>query len=247
MSSLSHISIVLVQTAYPENIGSVARVMKNMGLQELVLIKPAPYKIAEAYALAHKSKDILDNALVYNDLEEALSPFTLIVGTTQRVRGAHYPLYAPREIADEIKAIGNKKKIALVFGRESRGLTNEELRKCHIISTVSTAVDQPSINLAQAVMVFCYEIYQQTLDGGNSEPFEWDLAENREIQFMYQHLEKCLEAIKFYPRGDIENFIDRFRRVLGRVKLEKRDLKLFHKLYAEVERAMRETDKSGGE
>ena len=246
MTPLSHISIVLVQTGYPENIGSVARVMKNMGLHELVLINPVPYKIIEAYALAHKSKDILDNALVYNDLEEALSPFNFIVGTTKRVRGPHYPLYTPRDIADEIKTIGNDKKIALVFGRESRGLTNEELRNCHLISTVPTAVDQPAINLAQAVMIYCYEIYQQNLDGGDSELFEWDLAENREIQYMYQHLEKCLETIKFQPRGDIENFIDRFRRVLGRVKLEKRDLKLFHKLYAEVERSLRETDRRDG-
>ena len=195
MTPLSNISIVLVHTAYPENIGSVARVMKNMGLHELVLINPVPYKIIEAYALAHKSKDILDNALVYTDLEEALSPFTFIVGTTQRVRGPHYPLYTPRDIADEIKTIGNQKKIALVFGRESRGLTNEELRNCHIISTIPTAVDQPAINLAQAVMIFCYEIYQQTLAEGNSKLFEWNLAENREIQYMYKHLEKCLYEI----------------------------------------------------
>jgi TrmH family RNA methyltransferase len=247
MTPLSHISIVLVQTGYPENIGSVARVMKNMGLHDLVLINPVPYKRTEAYALAHKSKDILDNALVYSDLEEALSSFTFIVGTTQRVRVPRYPLYTPRDIAGEIKTIGTKKKIAIVFGRESRGLTNEELRNCHIVSTVPTAVDQPAINLAQAVMIYCYEIYQQTLAEGNSKNYEWDPAENSEIQYMYKHLIKCLEVIKFQPRGDIEDFIDRFRRVLGRVKLEKRDLKLFHKLYAEVERAMREADKSGGE
>jgi tRNA C32,U32 (ribose-2'-O)-methylase TrmJ len=96
-------------------------------------------------------------------------------------------------------------------------------------------------------MIYCYEIYQQTLAEGNSKNYEWDPAENSEIQYMYKHLIKCLEVIKFQPRGDIEDFIDRFRRVLGRVKLEKRDLKLFHKLYAEVERAMREADKSGGE
>ncbi len=247
MTPLSHISIVLVQTEYPENIGSVARVMKNMGLHELVLVNPVPYKRPEAYTLAHKSKDILDNALVYTDLEEALSSVTFIVGTTQRVRGTHYPFYTPRDIAGEIKTIGNKKKIALVFGRESTGLTNEQLRNCHMISTVPTAVDQPSINLAQAVVIFCYEIYQQTLDEGNSKLFQWDLAENREIQYMYQHLEKCLKAIKFHPRGDIKDFIDRFRRVLGRIKLEKRDLKLFHKLYAEVERALGGTDRRDGE
>jgi len=247
MTPLSLVSIVLVKSEYPENIGSVARAMKNMGMNELVLVNPVPYKRLEAYALAHKSKDILDNALVYPSLEEALSPFNFIVGTTQRVRCPRYPLYTPREIAGEINTIGSKKKCALVFGRESRGLTNEELRNCHMISTVPTAVDQPSINLAQTVMIYCYELYQQTFDEKNGELFKWDLAENRDIQYMYKHLEKCLHAANFHPRGDIQDFIDRFRRVLGRVKLEKRDLKLFHKLYAEVERAVGGTNRKGGE
>ena len=101
MAGLSNVSIVLVGTEFPENIGSVARVMNNMGLKELVLVNPVPYKRLEAYALAHKSEDIIDSALVYDDLREALDPFTFIVGTTQRVRGHHYPIYIPEEIAKE--------------------------------------------------------------------------------------------------------------------------------------------------
>jgi len=232
---------------FPENIGSVARGMKNMGLKELILINPVPYKRLETYALAHKSEDIIDNALVYDNLKEALSPFTFIVGTTQRVRGRHYPLYVPQEIAQEVKRIGSKKKIALVFGRESKGLTNEELRNCHMVSTIPTAVRQPAINLAQSVMIYCYELFQQILDEEKVEIFKWDLAENKEIQYMYQHLESCLHTINFYPKGDIKDFIDRFRRVLGRIKLERRDVKLFHKLFSEVERALREANKKGEE
>ena len=240
MSKLSNISIVLVGTEYPENIGSVARVMKNMGLKELILINPVSYKRLETYALAHKSEDIIDSAIVYDNLKEALSPFTFIVGTTQRVRGRHYPLYLPKEIAKEVRRIGGMQKIALVFGRESKGLSNEELRNCHMVSTIPIAVKQPAINLAQSVMIYCYELYQQIIDEKNIQIFKWDLAENREIRYMYQHLESCLHAMNFHPKGDIKDFIDRFGRVLGRVKLERRDVKLFHKLFSEVERALRE-------
>lgn len=244
MSKLSNISIVLVGTEYPENIGSVARGMKNMGLKEMILINPVSYKRLEAYALAHRSKEIIDYALVYDDLKEALNPFAFIVGTTQRMRGRHYPLYTPKEIAKEVRRIGSKKKIAFVFGRESKGLTNQELRSCHMVSTIPTALKQPAINVAQAVMIYCYELYQHILDEENINIFKWDLAKNREIQYMYQHLELCLYAIKFHPRGDIKDFIDRFRRVLGRIRLERRDVKLFHKLFAEIERTIREFSKN---
>lgn len=234
----SDISIVLVGTKFPENIGSVARGMKNMGMDKLILINPVPYKKLEAYALAHQSKDIIDKALVYDNLHEALEPFHFTVGTTQRIRGRRYPLYTPREIAAEIKNIGSNKKVALVFGRESKGLSNEELRCCNMVSTIPTAIKQPSVNLAQAVMIYCYELYQQIKDIQKIEDFKWDLAENKEMEHMYEHLESCLEAIKFHPRVDAEDFIDRFRRVLGRIKLERRDVKLFHKLFSEVERAI---------
>lgn len=243
MSELSNVSIVLVDTEYPENIGSVARGMKNMGLKELILINPVPYKRLEAYALAHKSKDVIDNALVYDDLKEALDSFTFIVGTTQRVRGRHYPLYGPKEIAKEARKIGNKNKIALVFGRESRGLTNAELRNCHLVSTIPTSLKQPAINVAQAVMIYCYELYQQIIEENEVKIFRWDLAENKEIEYMYQHLKSCLHLVNFHPKGDIEDFIDRFRRVLGRKELERRDIKLFHKLFSEVERALKVTSK----
>ena len=247
MSELSNVSIVLVDTEYPENIGSVARGIKNMGLKELILINPVPYKRLEAYALAHKSKDVIDNALVYDDLKEALDPFTFIVGTTQRVRGRHYPLYSPKEIAKEARKIGNKNKIALVFGRESKGLTNAELRNCHLVSTIPTSLKQPAINVAQAVMIYCYELYQQIIEENEVKIFRWDLAENKEIAYMYQHLESCLHLVNFHPKGDIKDFIDRFRRVLGRKELERRDIKLFHKLFSEVERALKGTSKKGEE
>jgi TrmH family RNA methyltransferase len=221
--------------------------MKNMGLKELILINPVPYKRIETYALAKRSRDIIDKALVYDDLQEALKPFSFVVGTTQRVRGRHYPLYTPQEVVNEMKGIGKKKKIALVFGRESRGLTNEELRSCHILSTIPTAVKQPAVNLAQSVMIYCYELYRQRVDEAQVNVFTWDLAENREIYYMYQHLESCLDAIEFHPRVDTKDFIDRFRRILGRVKLERRDLKLFHKLFSEVERALKQLPQERGE
>ena len=241
MKLLSKVSIVLVNTEFPENIGSVARCIKNMGLKDLILINPVPYKRIETYALAHRSKDVIDKARVYDDLEEALQPFNFIVGTTQRVRGRHLPLYAPDELISQIANLDRKNKIALVFGRESKGLTNQELRCCHIVSTIPTANRQPAVNLAQAVMIYCYEFYKLSNKNGDHQAFKWDLAANHEISLMYNHLESCLKTINFHPRGDIKDFIDCFRRVLGRVKLERRDVKLFHKLFSEVEWALKKS------
>ncbi len=239
-------SIVLVNPESPENIGSVARCMKNMGLKELILVNPVPFRRIETYALAHRSKDLIDKAKVFDDLQEALSPFHFIVGTTQRIRGRNLPLYTPQKVLEEINTIGRMKKVALVFGRESKGLTNQELRLCHIVSTIPTALRQPSVNLAQAVMIYCYEFFNYKIDTEQLEIYNWDLAEYEEISHMYNHLESCLKSVNFRPRGDIEDFIDCFRRVLGRVKLEKRDVKLFHKLFAEVEWALKKARKEGG-
>ena len=239
MTLFSRVSIVLVNTEFPENIGSVARCIKNMGLKDLILINPVPYKRIETYALAHRSKDIVNKAKVYDNLEEALQPFNFIVGTTQRVRGRHLPVYTPEEVVTQLASLGRKNKIALVFGRESKGLTNQELRCCHIVSTIPTANRQPAVNLAQAVMIYCYELFKLSAKSKKHEVFKWDLAPHEELTHMYQHLEFCLETINFHPRGDIKDFVDCFRRILGRVKLERRDVKLFHKLFSEVEWALK--------
>ena len=129
--------------------------------------------------------------------------------------------------------------------RESKGLTNNELRLCHIVSTIPTALRQPSVNLAQAVMIYCYELFNFKIDKEELELYIWDLAEYEEISQMYNHLESCLKSINFRPRGDIEDFIDCFRRIVGRVKLEKRDVKLFHKLFAEIEWALKKARNEG--
>lgn len=245
MKPFTNISIVLVNPERPENIGSVARCMKNMGLNELILVNPVPYKRKETYALAHRSKDVVDKAKVFDDLQEALNPFNFIVGTTKRVRVRNLPLYTPQEVITEINSLDTQNKVALVFGRESKGLTNQELRSCHIISSIPTALRQPAINLAQAVMIYCYELCNAYLDKEKVAIFEWDLADNQKISQMYEHLESCLKSVNFQPRGDIKDFIDCFRRILGRVKLEKRDVKLFHKLFAQVEWALKKARKEG--
>jgi tRNA/rRNA methyltransferase len=112
-----------------------------------------------------------------------------------------------------------------------------------MVSTIPTALRQPAINLAQSVMVYCYELYKSFTEEQGTEVFSWDLAPNRDIYQMYEHMDACLQSIHFHPRVDIKDFIDRFRRVLGRIALEKRDVKLFHKLFAEVERAIKEAEK----
>ena len=153
------ISFVLVEPAVPENVGASARALKTMGFSELILVSPCDYLSAPARWLAHASNDILENAMVFKNLSEALTGFDFIIGTTAKkrsVKNDYYPLY---ELPDLLKTERSTiKRIALVFGREESGLKNEELKLCDLVTTVPLQTSYPSLNLAQAVMLYAYEL-----------------------------------------------------------------------------------------
>jgi TrmH family RNA methyltransferase len=231
---LSHISIVLVEPEEPGNIGSTARAMNTMGLSRLVLVNPVPFDVGEARKMAHGSQDLLENAVVCAYLQEALADVALVVGTTHKRREDRPLLYPPAEAARRLVSLPPGQRGALVFGRESRGLSNEELRLCSMVSRIPAATKHPSLNLAQAVLIFSYEIAQAGR-GGIPSP-KLDLASFEELEEMYGHIQQTLDVLGFVSRNAHGSFMRSVRRVLGRVQLERRDAAALHKMCRAVDK-----------
>jgi TrmH family RNA methyltransferase len=236
-SNLHNIRIILVEPQIPGNIGSTARVMKGMGLSQLVLVNPAPWRDSEdTWRMACSSADILGNSNVVSTLEEALEGVHYLVGTTHRKRADILPrVITPHEAAQRITAVSQNKIVGLLFGREDKGLTNENLSLCQICASIPMARKNPSLNLSHAVMVFAYEIFMTSLT--EIPRVEIDLAEISEIERFYQRVAKLMERIGFVPyNNDWNTLLYLLRRVFGRVGLEKRDLDALYLVFAEIDR-----------
>ncbi len=213
--NLDNIAIVLVQPLIPENIGSVARAMDNMGLSRLVLVQPKNCDRARILKPATGSSvDIIDKMEIYEqDLQEALTPFQYIVGTTTRTGNLRPSMTQPRRLAGELIPISQKNLVAILFGREDSGLTNEHLHLCHSIATIPTA-HFPSLNLSQAVMVVSYELFMAGLD---TQPKSVPrLANNFELEGMYDHIHSVLKKIGFLNPQNPGHWMFYIRRFLSR-------------------------------
>ena len=229
---LDNIRIVLVEPQVPGNVGAAARAIKNMGLTKLVLVKPWFYNHPQARYMAHGSEDILDSAVVTDTLAEAVADSVLVAGTSRRKRRST-PFMNPRQAAGEILANTFAGPVSVIFGREDKGLTNEELRCCQILISIPSASAQPSLNLSQAVMVVAYELFSSVFPG---EEISLDLASAGELSVMYDHLEKSLTTLGFRQWNDGDNYMKSLRRVFSRTKLERRDISTIHKLCGEIDK-----------
>ncbi|MCK6620454.1 MAG: RNA methyltransferase [Calditrichaceae bacterium] len=223
-----NIHFILVEPKTPGNIGAAARAIKTMGFGNLTLINPGDPSAPEARWMAHAAEDVLENAGVFAALPEALKNTHFVVATTQRVRGYHFPYYTPAELGEKLIPLSQAHRVAIVFGREVSGLTNEELRCCHAISTIPAAVNHPSLNLAQAVMVYAYELFKASFE--EEKRFQWRLANYQQMEGVYEHLRSSLERVNFVPMDSWENFMMRFRRMFARANPEVRDVKVMHKI-----------------
>ncbi len=175
---LANIAIVLVRPQFAGNIGSVSRAMKNMGLSRLILVLPAQDPLSpEAKMMATSAKDILEKAEVFSSLGDALADFRWIAGTSARKGRNRGPFISPREICPEIIVHARSIPVAILFGPEDKGLTNEELAPCQALISMPTHKNLPSLNLSQAVMILCYELYMATanLAGGNLQ--SWPISQ----------------------------------------------------------------------
>jgi TrmH family RNA methyltransferase len=225
----NNVYFILVEPKTPGNIGAAARALKTMGFKNLVLINPGEFNTPEARWMAHASEDILESAIVYPTLEEAISEMNFVAATTQRPRSSHLPFFTPPEFCKKVIPITLDHKVAIVFGRETSGLSNSELAMCDAVTTVPAHTRHPSLNLAQTVMIYAYELFQATY--GDLKSFNYKLAKHKDLESLYQHMQKSLKRIGFIPIDSWENFTLRFSRLLGRANTEVRDVRVWHKIF----------------
>lgn len=208
--------IVLVGTSHPGNIGSVARAMKTMGLEDLYLVAPERFPADEATAMAANATDILDRARVCSELREAVGDCGLVVGTTARPRQMAWRVLEPREAAVEICRAAATGEVALLFGSERSGLTNQEIEQCQMLVTIPTGSQYASLNLAMAVQVLAYEVLIASRDGRAGDGHKVPLATAAEMEKLYEQLEQVLEEIDFRDRTGSGQLMLRLRRLLNR-------------------------------
>ncbi|MCB9057510.1 MAG: RNA methyltransferase [Calditrichae bacterium] len=223
-----NIYIILTEPESPGNVGSVARAMKTTGFANLRLVNPCATDVAETRMMAHRSMDIVHNAVHFSSLENALKDIHISIGTTMRKRQIKFPQFSPEELALKIKDLDDDTKVALVFGRERNGLHNEELNLCQFQSTIPIVTQNPALNLAQSVMIYTYIFMREMESSQNVNVYK--PAGQEAIESVYTHLEQALRRVNFIPRDDMQTFITRFRRFLGRTIPEVRDLQMLHKI-----------------
>jgi len=235
--NLANVVVILVEPAVPGNIGSAARAMKTMGLHDLVIVS-GPKNFADhqqAIMLGHGAGELLKKSRAVSTWDEATDGLHWLVGTTHRKRRAQFPqIVEARQAAVKIAELSQKHRVGIVFGREEAGLTDTELRKCHDIASVPQAAEHPSLNLAQAVMLFAYEIYLASL--GEVPKPRYNLATVHEVESVLKHLSESLSKVGFRPhQGDPESFLRSLRRVLSRAPLEKRDVNVLHRICQQID------------
>ena len=224
MPDLGRIAIVLVETSSPGNLGSVARVMKNMGLNRLVLVDCQTDLTQEARQRARGADDLLETAVRANGLGPALESFHLSVATGSRQARWFERSLRPREMASELKRLAPGDKVAIVFGPERTGLTNEHLQYCHWQVRIPTVSGFPSLNLAHAVAIVAYELSQ-----GLSAPSAGEgrgLAELGQVEAFSQDLEGCLKEIQFLKKQAPREIMMTLRQMLARASLDDRDIRI---------------------
>lgn len=234
MIDFGDIRIVLVETTHPGNIGATARAMKNMGLKQLYLVNPKDYPSIVALARAASALDILDDAVVTADLQEAIADCSLVIGTSARQRSMPVPLIDPQLCAEKALAARHSNKVALVFGREDSGLSNQELLMCHYHVQIPANEDYSSLNVASAVMVLAYELRKQLVAAGTTMPAEalvehhWDqkLASVEDLDRLLAHMEEVLIDIGFHNPEAPRQLMARLRRLYGRIHLDSMEVNI---------------------
>ncbi|MCF8144826.1 MAG: RNA methyltransferase [Deltaproteobacteria bacterium] len=232
-ANLDHIAVVLIQPQIPENIGAAARAMSNMGLSRLVLVSPKNCDLCRVLKTATgTSIDLVEQMEVFDNLKEALAPYHHIAGTTART-GAMRPTQSrPRGLARELVSLSQNNLAAILFGPEDRGLSNDQLRYCHTIVTIPTA-SFSSVNLAQAVMIVCYELFSATREKGvEVEP---RLANSFELEGMYGHLREVLLKIGFIDPQNPEHWLLNIRRFLSRFPLRAREVRIIRGVCRQID------------
>ena len=249
---LSHVRIVMVNTTLPANIGSALRAMKTMGLSKLVLVAPKTYPHPDIDALAAGATDLIEQIEIVETLADAIKDCHLVFGTSARSRTIPWPLLDARPAAEKsISAVVNDQQdVAVVFGREDRGLTNEELAMTNYHVTIPVNTDYGVLNVAQAIQVICYEMRMATLAAVKSgedeaatmpvtdtESMQWDepLVTHEQMEQFYPHIEKMLAEIEFLDPKNPRLLPLRLRRLFGRIQLDRMEYHLLRGIFSRVQ------------
>ncbi|GGI79699.1 tRNA (cytosine(32)/uridine(32)-2'-O)-methyltransferase TrmJ [Legionella impletisoli] len=233
------IRIILVETSHPGNIGSAARAMKTMGLKRLYLVSPKTFPDVRAVEMAAGAEDVLNHAIVTDTLSEALENCHLILATSARPRGIALPGLTPKEQAILISQQPDDTNIAILFGREHSGLTNEELLRCHYHINIPSNPDYSSLNLSQAVQIVAYELRMRLLSPLALVETEKDsLASAQDIERFYDHLKSVLIDIEFLKPSNPRRLMQRIRRLFNRAKLETMEINILRGILTQIQRTI---------
>jgi TrmH family RNA methyltransferase len=234
------INIVLVQPSHPGNIGAVARAMKNMGLQRLTLVSPERFPDPEATWRAVSAADVLERAHIASSLDEAIGSAGLVVGASAKERRIPWPVLDARRAAADIAASSHRGEVAVLFGREDNGLSNDELQRCNLHLAIPTGSSYSSLNLAMAVQIVCYELHMAAAGVALPEQADahWDAppATQENMQRFYAHLEETLVQIGFLNPAAPRQLMPRLRRLYGRLRLDEMELNILRGILTETQK-----------
>ena len=233
---LDNIRIVLVNTSHTGNIGSTARAMKTMGLSDLYLVDPVSAPDGKSSALAAGAGEVLANATIVSDLSEAVKDCSLIVGTSARSRTLPWPMLTPRECGVKMVQEGQKGPVALVFGRENNGLSNEELQLCHFHVCIPANPEYSSLNLAAAVQTLCYEIRMGYLNLDSYPDMESDYPLSEDLERFYVHLENTLTETGFIVKNHPGVVMTKLRRLVNRARPESQELNILRGILSAIDK-----------
>ncbi len=232
---LDHITIVLQRPHFPENIGAAARAMRNMGIRRMIVVEPENYDLSRVLKMAtHVAADVVQRIQIARNLRQALSPFHLVVGTTARLGGEREVVLSPSHMAGRLIPLSQENAIAIVFGPEDRGLSNEDLRLCHELVNIPTA-EFSSLNLAQAVMVICYELYTAVGDGPLTEANFPRLATRHELDGMYDQLRDILVRISYINPENPDYWMNKIRRFFTRMQLKAGEVSIIRGICRQID------------
>lgn len=246
-----HVRIVLIETSHSGNIGAVARAMKNMRLNNLWLVNPVSFPDEASYARSSGASDVLDRANVVSTLDDAIADCGLVMGTSARGRKVPWPVIPPSSGAAKSAAFRSQGQVALVFGRENHGLSNDELQRCHYHIHIPSNPDYSSLNLAMAVQVLCYELRLEELSAleaageytdlrtmtSPSDP-GWDKppAPVSDVEGFLTHLEQVLVEVEFHRREKPRQLMTRLRRLFQRSHLDSMEINILRGILTAVQK-----------
>ena len=237
----AHIRFVLANTSHPGNIGSSARAIRTMGFSQLSLVAPAAFPHVEASALAAGADDVLEQAPIHLTLADAVADCTLVLGATARMRGVVLREYSPRQTATlALQHAAAGRQVAIVFGNERAGLSNEEIKLCHAAVHIPSDPGFSSLNLSQAVQVLAYELRMAVLDGVSPlQAAQEAPASNSELEGFFQHLATTLDDIEFHKGRSPFTIMRRLRRIFLRAEPDSRELRILRGILTDAQRMAR--------